>query len=57
MFPLGEVIRRVMTGGGECGVIDWTFLGLSMPLWVLVSAIALGIAGIANNLVAARRAH
>jgi protein dithiol:quinone oxidoreductase len=49
MFPLLEVVRRVMTGGGECGVIDWTFLGLSMPMWVLISAIVLGIVGVANN--------
>ena len=55
MFPLADVIRRVMTGGGECGVIDWTFLGLSMPMWVLIAAIGLGLAGIANNLVPARR--
>lgn len=55
MFPLADVIRRVMTGGGECGVIDWTFLGLSMPMWVLIAAIGLGLAGIANNLVAPSR--
>jgi hypothetical protein len=30
MFPLLEVIRKVMTGGGECGNIDWTLLGISM---------------------------
>ena len=33
MFPLHDVIRRVMTGGGECGVIDWTFLGLTIANW------------------------
>ena len=49
MFPLLEVIQRVMTGGGECGTIDWTFLGLSMPMWVLISAIALGLVGLVNN--------
>src|SRR4051812_617893 len=49
MFPLLEVIRRVMTGGGECGTIDWTFLGLSMPQWVLISAITLGVIGVVNN--------
>ena len=49
MFPLLEVIRRVMTGGGECGAIDWTFLGLSMPDWVLIMAVTLGLAGIVNN--------
>jgi disulfide bond formation protein DsbB len=51
MFPLFEVVRKVMTGGGECGTIDWTFLGLSMPQWVLIAAIALGLAGIWNNAV------
>jgi disulfide bond formation protein DsbB len=40
-----------MTGGGECGVIDWTFLGISMPGWVLIMAIAMGLAGIANNIL------
>ena len=55
MFPLLEVIKRVMTGGGECGVIDWTFLGLSMPEWVLGMGVLLGLVGIANNLVRAPR--
>jgi protein dithiol:quinone oxidoreductase len=31
-----SVIRRVLTGTGECGNVDWTFLGLSMPAWSLV---------------------
>jgi protein dithiol:quinone oxidoreductase len=51
MFPLGEVVRRVMTGGGECGVIDWSFLGVSMPGWVLIMAVTLGLVGIVNNIV------
>jgi disulfide bond formation protein DsbB len=51
MFPLLEVVRKVMTGGGECGTIDWTFLGLSMPQWVLAMAIALGALGIWNNAI------
>jgi protein dithiol:quinone oxidoreductase len=49
MLPVLEVVRKVMTGGGECGTIDWTFLGLSMPMWVLISAITLGLVGIVNN--------
>ena len=55
MFPLLEVVRRVMTGGGECGNIDWTFLGLSMPMWVLIMAVTLGLIGIANNLARTAR--
>ena len=51
MFPILEVVRRVMTGGGECGNIDWTFLGVSMPGWVLIMAVTLGLVGIVNNIV------
>jgi disulfide bond formation protein DsbB len=51
MFPMFEVIGRVMTGGGECGTIDWTFLGLSMPMWVLIVAIALTLVAIVNNAI------
>jgi disulfide bond formation protein DsbB len=51
MFPILEVIRRVMTGGGECGAIDWTFLGVSMPGWVLIMAVSLGLVGVLNNIV------
>ncbi len=49
MFPLLEVVRKVMTGGGECGIIDWRFLGWSMPMWVLISAVTLGLVGLVNN--------
>ena len=51
MFPMMEVVRRVMTGGGECGTVDWTFLGVSMPGWVLIMAVSLGLVGIVNNIV------
>jgi len=51
MFPLLEVIRKVMTGGGECANIDWTMLGISMPGWVLISAVTLGLIGVVNNAV------
>ncbi len=49
VFPLLEVVRKVMTGGGECAKIDWRFLGLSMPAWVLVSTTFLGVYGVAVN--------
>ncbi len=55
MFPLHDVIRRVMTGGGECGTVDWTFLGVSMPGWVLIVAVTLGLIGIVNNIVSPAR--
>jgi protein dithiol:quinone oxidoreductase len=52
-MPLTTVIRRVLTGSGECGVVNWTFLGLAMPAWVLIWAAGLGLGGFIAN---ARRA-
>ena len=49
VFPLTEVLRKVLTGSGECAKVDWTFLGLSMPGWVLIWAIGLGVAGLVIN--------
>ena len=48
--PLWEVIRKVLTGSGECGEVNWRFLGLAMPAWVLIWALLLGGAGVAVNL-------
>lgn len=48
--PFFDVLRQVFTGSGECATIDWSFLGLSMPVWVLLAAAGLGLAGIAANL-------
>jgi disulfide bond formation protein DsbB len=49
VFPLMEVVRKVLTGGGECAKIDWQFLGLSMPVWVLIAVIGLAAVGIYAN--------
>jgi len=45
VFPLTDVIRKVLTGSGECAHVSWTFLGLSMPGWVLIAALGLGAFG------------
>jgi disulfide bond formation protein DsbB len=49
VFPLNEVLVKVLTGSGECAKIDWTFLGLAMPAWVLIAAAALGGFGVWAN--------
>ena len=49
VFPLTDVLRKVLTGSGECARIDWTLLGLSMPGWVLICVLLLTIAGVAVN--------
>lgn len=48
--PLLQVIRTVLTGSGECSEVNWRFLGLAMPAWVLIWAVLLGGAGTLVNL-------
>ena len=50
VFPLTDVLVKVLTGSGECAKIDWRFLGLAMPAWVLIAAVALGAYGLWANL-------
>jgi protein dithiol:quinone oxidoreductase len=49
-MPLWQVIRKVLTGSGECGEVNWRFLGLAMPGWVLIWAVLLGALGTYANL-------
>lgn len=49
-FPLADALKLIFTGSGECADIDWLFLGLSMPTWVLISIVALGMLTLWNNL-------
>ncbi|MBL8251387.1 MAG: disulfide bond formation protein B [Candidatus Competibacter sp.] len=48
-FPLGETLREVLIGSGECAKVDWTLLGLSMPTWNIVLFFALGAGGLLAN--------
>ena len=45
-FPLKRAIPMIFRGGGDCTVVDWTFLGGSIANWsfvcfVLISVLAL----------------
>lgn len=55
VFPLVDAVRMVFTGSGECADINWSFLGLSMPAWVLVWFVALGALSIVANWGRVRR--
>lgn len=37
------VVRKVLSAKGDCSTIDWSFLGLSMPMWSLVWFVALAL--------------
>ena len=49
-MPVWQLIRKVLTGSGECGLVNWRFLGLAMPAWVLIWALGLGALGLIANL-------
>jgi disulfide bond formation protein DsbB len=48
-FPILDAIRLVFTGSGECAEVNWSFLGLSMPGWVLVWFVILGVLAVVAN--------
>jgi disulfide bond formation protein DsbB len=49
VLPWHEVLAKVLTGSGECAKVDWTYLGLNMPTWVLMSLVVVGTWGLAVN--------
>lgn len=40
-FPFTEAVAVLFRGDGNCAEVDWEFLGLSMPGWVLLAFVAL----------------
>lgn len=42
-LPWRQVFEKVLTGNGQCALTDWSFLGLSMPAWVLIASVGLVI--------------
>ena len=42
-LPLSRTLEKLFTGTGECAVVDWTFLGLSIAEWSLAWFAALAL--------------
>ena len=42
-FPLSRTLTTLFSGTGECAVVDWTFLGLSIAEWSLLWFVALAL--------------
>lgn len=51
-FPLKRAIPMIFRGSGDCSVIDWTFLGLSIANWSFLCFV--GFAAVLAGLLAAR---
>lgn len=41
VFPMMEVLEMILAGDGTCAEVVWSFLGLSIPGWVMVGFIGL----------------
>jgi len=48
-FPLSDALKMVFQGSGECAKIVWSFLGVSMPGWVLIWMVILTAGGLLAN--------
>ena len=49
VLPLHEVLGKVLGGSGECAKVDWLYMGLNMPTWVLLSLVVVGAWGVGVN--------
>ena len=47
--PFFDALVRVFQNAGDCTEIDWSFLGLSMPIWVFLWFVALGALAVFAN--------
>ena len=45
-FPISKALKMAFTGHADCAEVNWTFLGLSMPFWTLVSFVLIGIGAV-----------
>jgi len=36
-FPLKDIVYAILFGSGDCAEVQWVFLNLTMPAWLLLS--------------------
>lgn len=56
-FPLGDALKRIFAGSGECAESGWSFLGLTIAGWSLVWFVLLGVLAAVIAATAVRRAR
>jgi disulfide bond formation protein DsbB len=39
VLPLTQVLSTVFSGDGSCAEVSWSFLGLSIPAWVIIACL------------------
>lgn len=50
-----QVVKDILLRGGDCSVIDWTFLSLSIPMWTAILTFFLTLMGLFVNILARKR--
>lgn len=48
-LPFPKFLVKAFTGTADCAIVTWRFLGLSMPEWVLIWFVILGVGGLLAN--------
>lgn len=43
-MPFTQVLQKVLFGSGECALVDWSLLGISLPAWVAIACAGLALA-------------
>ena len=51
LIPLDRIWPSVFMSQGTCGKLDWSFLGLSMPVWILLSYVGSSCAALVGVLL------
>ena len=46
-FPMSKAIQLIFQGSGDCAVIDWTFLGMTIPQLSLLAFTGFGLYAVA----------
>ncbi len=49
-FPLKRAIPMIFKGGGDCSVVDWTFLGGSIANWSFVCFVGIALLALVTTL-------
>lgn len=44
-----QIVKDLLLTGGDCSTIDWTFLGLTIPMWTAILFLLLTILGLLMN--------
>ncbi len=47
-FPLADTIKLMLSGTGDCAVVEGAFLGLALPAWTLIAFLMLAAFSLAT---------